>query len=318
MNFSNSAYENELENELQTLLEALILKLDESVQIKYIKSIQQEEIELILDRKIEDPTSIVWFHLIKTDTTSDKNDESTLSTLTSTIRSLNNKRYLKILDLLESQVLTHNYKNIEIDNNLEDEAIVQAKHSMNDFISESIKLLLDVFKSEFDKHSSSLITTECAFKLDKNLANEIFKHYQLYRILKNTKKSFESKYENSFNAYLNEDDNVSGKPIIFYTTDKDKNENTFNPNNNNTSLFISHLIQNLIKKNDNTSIIYRFCACTILSSEITTLLQSITQQLCYLVEVHESCSFNVSLNFFLNLKNINLNDLNVNDSTFKG
>ena len=297
LNFTNPSYENELENELQTLLEALILKLDEAVQIKYIKSIQQEEIELILNN-VEDPTSIVWFHLQKTDTTSDKNDENKLSTITSTIRSLNNQRYSKILDLLESQVLTHNYKNVEINNNLEEAALVQAKHTMNDFICESITMLLDGFKSEFDKHSSSLITTEFAFKLDKNLANEIFKHYQLYRILKNTKKTFESKYENSFNLYLNEEDNVSGKPIIFYTTDKDKNENNFNLNNNNTSLFVSHLIQNLIKKNENTSIIYRFCACTILSSEITTLLQSITQQLCYIVEVHESCSFTVGFDFF--------------------
>ena len=296
LNFPNAEYESELENELQTLLEALILKLNDSHQIKYIKSIQQEEIELILNH-VDDPTSIVWFHLQKTDTTSEKNDENQLSTITSIIRNLNNQRYSRILDLLEEKVLAHNYKNEEINNSLDEEALMQVKQSMNDFVCDSIKLLLDGFKSDYDKHSSSVITADSAFKMDKNLANEIFKHYQLYRILKNVKKNFESKYENSFNLYLNEEDNVSGKPIIFYTTDKDKNENNFNPNNNNTSLFISHLIQNLIKKSENTSIIYRFCACTILSSEVTTLLQSITQQLCYLVEVHESCSFNV-INFF--------------------
>ena len=55
MNFSNSAYENELENELQTLLEALILKLDESVQNVSINSLANLQFTMhyeTLDNKI--------------------------------------------------------------------------------------------------------------------------------------------------------------------------------------------------------------------------------------------------------------------------
>lgn len=287
LNDQNAAYETELELELKKLLDAFILSFTDPLRLQYIKSIQQEEIELILNHVV-DPTSIIWCHIQNVCPNEEENDESS-ENLMSIVKQLNRQRYAKILDLLESQVLLPNFKNLELDNSTLKNDSKEKIQVMNDFLSDSIKSLLDSFTSEFGSQPTPVVTAESAFRMDKYLASEIFKHYEVYLSLKNTDKVFEKKYENDFNNYLNQEDENSIRPIIFYSTDHEKNENKIS---NNTSLFVSSLIEGLIKKKANVSIIYRFCGCTVLSSEITTLLQSITQQLSYLVEIHESCSFN--------------------------
>ena len=175
INFLKTQNQNELEHELKILLEAFLAKLDEELKLKYLKTIQQEEIELILNH-VNDPTSIIWFHLNK----NNPNDgllEDESSPVTELIKNLNRQRYSKILDLLESQVLAHNYKSLELENNIKNEQISkQHIQTMNDFLCQSIKLILDTIKSEYGKSLSSSVTAESAFKIDKNLANEIFKH----------------------------------------------------------------------------------------------------------------------------------------------
>ncbi len=42
-------------------------------------------------------------------------------------------------------------------------------------------------------------------------------------------------------------------------------------------------------------VVYRFCAHTVVSSALATLVQSVAHQLCYILGVHESWAFAVSL-----------------------
>lgn len=66
-----------------------------NLSLKYLKSIQQEEIELVV--KHIDPSSIVWLNL---------ND----SKKTNQLSPFNQTRFQAILKLLQSHVLAHNYK----------------------------------------------------------------------------------------------------------------------------------------------------------------------------------------------------------------
>lgn len=52
---------------------------------------------------------------------------------------------------------------------------------------------------------------------------------------------------------------------------------------------------------NNNFIVYRFCACTVPSSDMTTLIQSIVHQICYFLEIHESWSFDSPHNIVDNL-----------------
>lgn len=104
------------------------------------------------------------------------------------------------------------------------------------------------------------------------------------------------------NEYLNDKSSGYNHPLVVYNDSKTGTQNQ-NQNQNVTyfnilmSKWLNKLIESNSKKNEiepRTSIIYRYCNHSILSADLTTLLQNVLHQLCYIIEVHESCAFDVS------------------------
>ena len=121
---------------------------------------------------------------------------------------------------------------------------------------------------------------------------------QLLQTQQPENKMIQANFESILNAYLAQD-NHTKVPLVICSFKEDLlplshlNECT-------TDELVSKWIFNSVKHNQQNkaphlrSLVFRFCGHTILASDIFTLIQSIVHQICYLFEVHESWSFNVS------------------------
>jgi hypothetical protein len=270
--------QQDLDN-LDSLLHSINELDDNEFKFKYLKTLQQEEIELIT--KYADPSSIIWIHLTKSSSSSDQ-------------------RYLYLLEKLQLQVLTHNYKKINSEtviNSIKKQQTGSTSSSsststtnnetINEFLLHSIKSLIDSYLNDVNK---TLIQT-LAVKIDKSLSKELFKHYEMYKYYKtNSVVGSESKFESLINHYLKL--KSQNHPLILY-----ENEDEYYQ----SSICYSQLISNWLHKrmnssnNQNTSILYRFTNKTLISSKLSTLFQSILHQLTYLLECHESFAFDSSI-----------------------
>lgn len=125
---------------------------DASFQLKYLKSVQQEEIELIANNSA-DASTIIWIHL--TNTQSSSMNRSSGGAGPTTLATLNPVRYSHLFDLLKDKVLTHNYKQIKV-NSVGDSAdqkqLNSHVHQMNEFLLDSVKRTIDAFVTELDKN----------------------------------------------------------------------------------------------------------------------------------------------------------------------
>jgi hypothetical protein len=95
---------------------------------KYLKSIQENEINLVVNHI--DPSAIVWLNL-----TDLKMNEMTR---------FNQLRFQAVLKLLQSHVLTHNYKECRADSILNE-------NILNKFLFNSTKSLIDQFVEDMNK-----------------------------------------------------------------------------------------------------------------------------------------------------------------------
>ena len=116
-------------NELDELFQSIRIKYplnetdnnnEEVLSLKYLKSIQQEEIELVV--KHIDPSSIIWLKL----TDSKQNNLSRFNQI----------RFQSVLKLLQSHVLAHNYKECQLSE-------VAAENVFSNFLFNSINALID-------------------------------------------------------------------------------------------------------------------------------------------------------------------------------
>lgn len=141
-------------------------------------------------------------------------------------------------------------------------------------------------------------------EIDKKLSNEIFKHYNYFNYLKRLyfSNTYSFKLESLLNEYLHDKTSAYRHPLIIHNQTKVSSDD---PSHNEKitcfnilmSKWLNKLMESNLKKNDSNalpSIIYRYCNHSILSADLTTLLQSILHQLCYIIEIHESCAFDVS------------------------
>jgi hypothetical protein len=87
--------------------------LTNRLKLKYLKSIQQEEIELIVNNA-KDSSLIIWLHLASLSNTNEKNIGNNFN--------LNQLRYKSVLNLLQSKVLGENYKRITLMNSTSEES----------------------------------------------------------------------------------------------------------------------------------------------------------------------------------------------------
>ncbi|RNA27285.1 NACHT and WD repeat domain-containing 2-like [Brachionus plicatilis] len=255
-----------------------------SFGLKYLKSIQQQEIEIIVSHA--EPQSIIWVHMTKVDFAFNRTCSN----------EFNGLRYTKMLRLLQSKVLTNKYKHFA------GESLNSSSHGspqtiLNDFIYNSVKSLIDKLTFELNKNQNEII----ALKIDKQLANEIFKHYNYFNYLKRSffGNSYSFKLESMLNDYVNDTTLAYSHPLVVFNESKISCQDSCH---NETityfdilmSKWLNKLIDTRSKKNDSnrkSSIIYRYCNHSILSSDLTTLLQSVFHQLCYIIEIHESCAF---------------------------
>ena len=158
LNFSNEQSNSSQINELNKLLDIFYNKFDqalnssENLKFKYLKTIQQDEIEFITNNHA-DTISIVWFHI----TNSNDNGDSS-SNLSESIKKFNQLRYRNLVHLLQSQVLTQNYKNLSKDE-LYSNDLNTNKKLLEEFLLGSIKDLLDRYIDELNKVNSLNITT---------------------------------------------------------------------------------------------------------------------------------------------------------------
>lgn len=296
--------------ELQQLLDILMIKFDEIDRIeqsnlreKYLKTIQQEEIEFVVQHI--DPLAIIWVNIV-----TNKNESTTH----------NSKA---ILDLLQSHVLAHNYKEWKLDSShiAENESSVNSLISqvisdsmqadsiqspIQSFLQSSICSIIDIYVSELNKK----LIEDNAPKIDKSLAKEIYSHYLLCKQLSSTSNSkfssehVKNSFKNLLDQYLcnNEESSFikTSHPLIIYTSTP---QNSFTSNQ-----LIAEYVYNIMQQDElnhtilnNSFLVYRFCACTIMSFDMVTLIQSIFHQICYLLELHESWSFDSPENIIENL-----------------
>lgn len=155
LNFSNEQSNSSQINELNKLLNIFYNKFDqvlnssENLKLKYLKTIQQDEIEFISNNQV-DTLSIVWFHVTNSNDNGSSSGES--------INKFNQLRYRNLLHLLQSQVLTQNYKSLSRED-LYSNDLNANKKILEEFISGSIKDLLDRYIDELNKVNSLNITT---------------------------------------------------------------------------------------------------------------------------------------------------------------
>jgi hypothetical protein len=101
---------------------------EESLSLKYLKSIQQDEIEFVV--KHIDPSSIIWLNL----TDSAKKNLSRF----------NQNRFQSVLKLLQSHVLAHNYKECQLSE-------IKAENVFSNFLYSSINALVDSYMENLSK-----------------------------------------------------------------------------------------------------------------------------------------------------------------------
>lgn len=123
------------------------------------------------------------------------------------------------------------------------------------------------------------------------MGEEIYKHYEFYKSTKSNTHHQNNQIEEQFQSALNNyiSDSSAHHPLIIYNLKESELDNS-------GSNYFSCQLCNWLKssKKSKYSTIFRFSSYTIQSSELSTLLQSILHQLCYIAEIHESFSFNVS------------------------
>jgi hypothetical protein len=83
------------------------------LKLKYLKSLQQEEIDLIVNNS-KDSSLIIWLHLASLSSTNEKYIGSNAD--------FNQLRYKSVLNLLQSKVLGENYKRIILSGSVNDES----------------------------------------------------------------------------------------------------------------------------------------------------------------------------------------------------
>lgn len=105
------------------------------LKLKYIKSVQQEELELI--SQAADPSTIVWVHVVGSG---------------GCYNQFNKARYEQMFDLLKEKVLTHNYKHIKISCSDLKQTSTHL-NLINEFLYNALKQLADAFIMDLDKSS---------------------------------------------------------------------------------------------------------------------------------------------------------------------
>jgi hypothetical protein len=145
--FSAESFEQDLDQ-----LYDFFSKLESEMQIpgetsfciKYLKSIQQQEIEIIV--KSADPQSIIWVHMTKSDSSYNRSNSADFNQL----------RYTSILGLLQSKVLTNKYKHFTSEN-LHSSSNGKPENILNDFIHNTVVSLIDSFAFELNKNQNEMI-----------------------------------------------------------------------------------------------------------------------------------------------------------------
>lgn len=115
-----------------------------SFGLKYLKSIQQQEIEIIVSHA--EPQSIIWVHMTKVDSSFNRTCSN----------ELNASRYTKMLRLLQSKVLTNKYRHFAGEN-LNSSSHGSPQTILNDFIYNSVKSLIDKLTFELNKNQNEII-----------------------------------------------------------------------------------------------------------------------------------------------------------------
>lgn len=125
--------------------------LSNSLRLKYLKSVQQDELEMI-SRRVPDPNTIVWVHLVGG---GGGGGGVSVSGVNEAVCKLNKARYAHMFDLLKDKVLNHNYKQIRVgDTDLHRQHL----DSISDFLFNSIKLIVDSLAADIDKISIGVMS----------------------------------------------------------------------------------------------------------------------------------------------------------------
>lgn len=128
----------------------------ENLRLKYLKSVQQDELELLTRPGLADPNMIVWVHLVS----GGENVSATAAAAATTpgLSELNKARYALMFDLLKDNVLNHNYKQIRVSEPTSTAEDTQLLDSIVEFLYNSIKLIVDAITLELDKISVGVMS----------------------------------------------------------------------------------------------------------------------------------------------------------------
>lgn len=287
---------DEMQSDLDSLVQAVLGYSDSHMRQEYVKSVQQEEIEYIV--KHADSASIIWINLTGT-----SSNNHSISANEDNYGEFNSWRYTQCLNLLVKKVLTNNYKQLassEEDVRSSSKQLTNRLESaLNEFVTSSLKYIIDSYVTELNKNYYQTF----ALKIDKQLAQEIYHHYELYSYLASRdtsargSSSGQEKLIGVLDEYLR---SASASHPLLVCNNDITDLNYFD-------LYVSKWMSKLIHGNmsggdgNQISIVYRFANHTVLASEMPTLIQSILHQCSYLLEVHESTAFSTPVNSVDNL-----------------
>jgi hypothetical protein len=267
--------------QLASLFDLFHETFDNNLKEKYLKSIQQIEIEYAI--QYASKLSIIWLKRTHKPDYVNTTDH----------------QYSNVLDLLQSHVFADNYKHFVIDSNRLDNVddycksgdnddddldlndIVGYLDSLNDFVLKRCTHIIDSIVDAFQ-------ADKIPMGIDKQLAVELYKHGEAWiQCRSNVLDSNETiaSYAGKINASI---ENDTTSPIVLYDQ-IDSLDQTYDND------LMSKIMSKVIGSNQKHSTVYRFCGHTINSNNLYNLLQSVLQQLCFLFEVHESLAFNVCI-----------------------
>jgi len=187
----------------------------------------------------------------------------------------NDSTETEVIGILQSHVLAHNY--------------CQNVSEAGEFLGRTLRSHIDEYLVELEANRFD----QLALGVDKTLASEIYAHFDILNEYDTSENSdrINGSFGKCLDGYLDVGCLANTKVKGALVVESGRGEEI-------VSRFIGgkmDLLRPKMNVRGASLNVFRFCGRTVVSSDLTTVLQSIVHQVCYLLEIHESWSFNVSV-----------------------
>jgi hypothetical protein len=219
------------------------------------RSVQQSEIELVAGSL--DPSAIVWLHACHHTRASETG----------------------VVGLLQSHVLAHNYCQL---------TGTESAKPAAEFLAKTLRAHVDAYAGELEANRLDQVP----LGVDKSLASEVFSHFEVLNELSKCSESVaagQAGFEACLDGYLDVGCLTNARASGALLIESGHGEEA-------VSRYVGGRMElaRPLNVRGGSLHVFRFCARTVVSSDLRTVIQSVAQQVCYLLEIHESWAFDVS------------------------